>query len=98
MDPAFEADEAKEADETTELEEEAKEQEEAGYEIPEPTDPKSSEEIMIAKLDNASFKLKQQGQYMESLECMERALVLRQHVHTSNSEQVWAACTELAEM
>lgn len=60
--------------------------------------PKSSEEAMIDRLDHASFKLKEQGQYIEALECMERSLVLRQHVHSSNSEEVWEACKELAQM
>ena len=39
---------------------------------------KNAELLALQRLDEKSVKLQQTGRYMEALECMERALVLRQ--------------------
>ena len=52
----------------------------------------------MQRLDETSAQLQKQGNYLEALECMERGLVLRQHIFGADSEEVWKACKTVGEM
>lgn len=39
-----------------------------------------------------------QGKYLEALECMERGLVLRQHLFGADADDVWEACKSVGEL
>lgn len=54
--------------------------------------------MALQRLDETSIQLQRQGNYLESLECMERGLVLRQHLFGADSEEVWKACKTVGEM
>ena len=60
--------------------------------------PKREELAVLAKLDAAAHKLRSQGQLVEALECLERAVVLRQHFFGAESAAVWEACPEAGEL
>lgn len=54
--------------------------------------------LALQRIDEACTKFQENGQYLESLECMERGLVLRQHFYGAGSDEVWAACKVVGEM
>jgi tetratricopeptide (TPR) repeat protein len=54
--------------------------------------------LALQRLDETSAQLQKQGNYLEALECMERGLVLRQHMFGADSEEVWKACKTVGEM
>ena len=58
----------------------------------------SAEFKALAKIDQTSVSLQQEGRYTEALECMEKGLVLRQHFFGSKSPEVWQACSTVAEL
>ncbi len=49
-----------------------------------------TEEVALARLDEAATQLQKEGRYMEALECMERGLVLRQRMYGVQSDEVRA--------
>lgn len=54
--------------------------------------------MALQRLDETSAQLQKQGNYLEALECMERGLVLRQHIFGAESDEVWRACKTVGEM
>ena len=54
--------------------------------------------ITLRKIEESSTKLQVQGYYLEALECMERALVLRNHLFGPKSPEVNAACTAVGKL
>jgi tetratricopeptide (TPR) repeat protein len=44
------------------------------------------------------WRLGAQGKYLEALECMERGLVLRQHLFGGDADEVWDACRSVGEL
>lgn len=54
--------------------------------------------MALQRLDETSAQLQKQGNYIEALECMERGLVLRQHMFGADSDEVWKACKTVGEM
>ena len=48
----------------------------------------SAEFRALKKLDDNSVILQRDGKYLEALECMEKGLVLRQHLFGPDSEEV----------
>jgi|Transcript_30617 tetratricopeptide (TPR) repeat protein len=58
----------------------------------------NAELLALQRLDETSAQLQKQGNYLEALECMERGLVLRQHMFGADSEEVWKACKTVGEM
>lgn len=54
--------------------------------------------LALQRLDETSAQLQKQGNYLEALECMERGLVLRQHIFGADSDEVWRACKTVGEM
>ncbi|KAA0165689.1 hypothetical protein FNF27_07604 [Cafeteria roenbergensis] len=57
-----------------------------------------AELTMLRRLDEASQRLQEEGKYLEALECMERGLVVRQHLFGADSEEVWGACRSVGEL
>lgn len=58
----------------------------------------NAELLALQRLDETSAQLQKQGNYLEALECMERGLVLRQHIFGADSDEVWRACKTVGEM
>lgn len=58
----------------------------------------NAELLALQRLDETSAQLQKQGNYLEALECMERGLVLRQHMFGADSDEVWRACKTVGEM
>ena len=54
--------------------------------------------VTVDKLDAAAADLRAREALPEALECMERALVLRQHFYGAESDQVAAACVDMTEV
>lgn len=59
---------------------------------------KSAEIMALHRLDESSKKLQREGKYLQALELMERALVLRQHFFGADSTHVWTACKTVSEL
>lgn len=59
---------------------------------------RTPELLALNRLDESSLKLQRDGKYLEALEVMERALVLRQHFFGTESPHVWQACRTVAEL
>ena len=60
----------------------------------------SSEEQMEAlkTIDDKAESLQQEGQLLESLQCMEKGLILRGHIFGLDSQDVYKACKAVGEM
>ena len=52
----------------------------------------------LAQLDAAADALQGQGQLVEALKCVERVIVLRQHLLGSESHAVWSSCAKGASL
>ena len=57
-----------------------------------------AELIALQRIDEMVVRLQEEGRYEEAFAAMERGLVLRQHLFGSDSDEVWAACSTVAEM
>nr|CCA21229.1 conserved hypothetical protein [Albugo laibachii Nc14] len=54
--------------------------------------------ITLQTLDDKSIRLQKTGNYIEALEYMEKALILRQHLFGPKSDEFWIACKTTSEM
>lgn len=52
----------------------------------------------MGRVDEMAAKLQKEGKYLEALECMERGLVLRQHLFGPDADEVWDACKTVGEL
>jgi tetratricopeptide (TPR) repeat protein len=58
----------------------------------------SPEELALARMDAICDQLQAEGKVLESLEAMERGLILRRHYYGVDSEEVFQSSKEVAEM
>ena len=54
--------------------------------------------VALERLDEASTQLQNDGNFLGSLECIERGLLLRQHLYGPNSDEVKHACVTAGEL
>ena len=62
------------------------------------TDGTIPEQLALARLDDAVVQLQAASRHLEALQCMEKALVVRQRLYGLRSEEVWSAARVAGEL